>query len=40
MDSNPVLKDVRALIREKRAAKERGLSAVGQAPNIFYRLSQ
>jgi esterase/lipase superfamily enzyme len=39
MDSNLVLKDVRTLIEEKRAAKERGLNAVGRDPDIFYRLN-
>jgi esterase/lipase superfamily enzyme len=39
MDSTLVLKDVRALIEENRAARDRGLDVVGKEPNIFYRLN-
>jgi esterase/lipase superfamily enzyme len=39
MDSTLVLKDVRALIEENRAAKDRGLDVIGKEPNIFYRLN-
>jgi esterase/lipase superfamily enzyme len=39
MDNTLVLKDVRTMIEQKSSAKERGLSAVGQFPNVFYRLN-
>jgi esterase/lipase superfamily enzyme len=39
MDNSLVLKDVRTIIEEKRAAKDRGLNIIGKDPNIFYRLN-
>ena len=39
MDNTLVLKDVRTIIEEKRAAKDRGLNAIGKDPNVFYRLN-
>ncbi len=38
MDNAMVLKDVRTIIEQKVPAKQRGLSAGGQSPNIFWRL--
>ena len=38
MDNTMVLKDVRTIIDHKYSAKQRGLSEVGQLPNIFWRL--
>ena len=38
MDNAMVLKDVRTIIEQKVPAKQRGLTAVGQPPNIFWRL--
>ena len=38
MDNAMVLKDVRTIIEQKVPAKQRGLTAVGHPPNIFWRL--
>jgi esterase/lipase superfamily enzyme len=38
VDSPSVIRDVRAIIDGKRAAKLRGLSELGSAPNIYWRL--
>jgi esterase/lipase superfamily enzyme len=39
MDNKLVLKDVRTIIELKGSAMQRGLNAVGQLPNVFWRLN-
>jgi len=38
MDNVLVLKDIQTIIKQKVSAKQRGLSEIGQSPNIFWRL--
>jgi esterase/lipase superfamily enzyme len=38
MDSSSVLKDIQAIIRQRVAAKQRGLIETGTAPNAYWRL--
>jgi esterase/lipase superfamily enzyme len=38
MDSASVLKDVRAIIEQKLAAKQRGLPEMGRAPDLYWQL--
>jgi hypothetical protein len=38
MDSASVLKDVRTIIQQKLAAKQRGLPEMGKAPDFYWQL--
>src|SRR5690606_36959590 len=38
-DSAAVLKDIRAIVRQKLSAKERGLLPVGASPNVYWSLN-
>jgi esterase/lipase superfamily enzyme len=38
MDSSPVLADIKSIVLQKLAAKQRGLSEVGTSPNFYWQL--
>jgi hypothetical protein len=38
MDSASVLKDVRTIIQQKLAAKQRGLPEMGKPPDLYWQL--
>jgi esterase/lipase superfamily enzyme len=38
MDSSPVLTDIKSIVLEKLAARERGLSEMGTSPNLYWQL--
>ena len=38
MDSSSVLKDVRTIIQQKLAAKQRGLTEMGKTPDLYWQL--
>jgi hypothetical protein len=38
MDSSPVLQDLKTIVLRKLAAKQRGLSAMGTSPDLYWEL--